>query len=212
MQLQVISDCNCVRGSRVPKEEASFLIDQRTDRKMMIGGVDVIATVKNKKKQERKEKSLSRNREVNYFNEPCCSRSLTDDFSIESSSSCASSIVLSSSPYHDSEQVKQKGSPPQKKKRLNLPSLALACDRTGVSDRAAAIIASSVLKDVGIISPNDPSRVIDRSKLRRERTKVRLTLQETDCNKYCSVYILMAGKIRLWFVLRKKGNFTENDR
>ena len=34
---------------------------------------------------------------------------------------------------------------------MNLTSLALACDRTGVSHRAAAIIASSVLKDVCII-------------------------------------------------------------
>lgn len=53
--------------------------------------------------------------------------------------------------YKNPEQVKHKASPPNKKKRLNLTSLALACDRTGVSYRAAAIIASSVLKDVGII-------------------------------------------------------------
>ncbi|KAL4720314.1 hypothetical protein ACJJTC_013568 [Scirpophaga incertulas] len=76
-----------------------------------------------------------------------------------------------------------------KKKRLSLLSLALACDRTGVSDRAAAMIASSVLKDVGIVSSNDTGSVIDRSKLRRERTKVRTALQNEDCDKIiCGIY------------------------
>lgn len=64
---KVISNCNCVEGSPVPKKEVNFLLDLRRTRKIMIGGVDVVATVKNKKKQERNEKSLSRNREVNYF-------------------------------------------------------------------------------------------------------------------------------------------------
>lgn len=44
------SKCTCSKDSRVPKEEVSFLIDQRTTRKMMIGGVDLVATVKNMKK------------------------------------------------------------------------------------------------------------------------------------------------------------------
>ena len=44
-------------------------------------------------------------------------------------------------------------------------------------------IASSVLKDVGIISPNDPSAVIDRFKLRRERTIVGTALQNADRDK-----------------------------
>ena len=56
----------------------------------------------------------------------------------------------------------------QKLMTVRLPSLAKACDRTGVSDRAAAIIASSVLQDMGIVSPNDTSKVIDRSRIRRE--------------------------------------------
>ncbi|CAH0562741.1 unnamed protein product [Brassicogethes aeneus] len=34
--------------------------------------------------------------------------------------------------------------------RLKLPSVALACDGTGVSDRAAAIIANAVLEDIGL--------------------------------------------------------------
>ena len=45
-------------------------------------------------------------------------------------------------------------------------SLAKACYRTGVSDRAAAIIARSVF-------PNDTSKDIDRSNIRREKSKTR---------------------------------------
>uniref|UniRef100_A0A8D8T5D6 Uncharacterized protein n=1 Tax=Cacopsylla melanoneura TaxID=428564 RepID=A0A8D8T5D6_9HEMI len=41
--------------------------------------------------------------------------------------------------------------PTPKQMRVPLPNLALVCDRAGVSDRSAAIIASSVLQDFGIV-------------------------------------------------------------
>ncbi|CAG4961034.1 unnamed protein product [Parnassius apollo] len=86
-------------------------------------------------------------------------------------------------------------------------SLALACDRTGVSDRAAAIIASSVLKDVGIISTKDPSGVIDRSKLRRERTKVRSSLQDADRNKIIRGIYFDGRKDKSLVSIKKEGKF-----
>ena len=55
--------------------------------------------------------------------------------------------------------------------RVKLPSLAIACDRHGVSDRATAGIVSAVLQDFGIIHSDDKTKVIDRSKVRRERRK-----------------------------------------
>src|SRR6218665_1890337 len=60
----------------------------------------------------------------------------------------------------------------------SLPSLAKACDQTGVSDRSAAVLATSVLHDLGLVSPVDRSKVIDRSKIRRERRKNRKELQQ----------------------------------
>ncbi|KAF2903508.1 hypothetical protein ILUMI_02675 [Ignelater luminosus] len=47
---------------------------------------------------------------------------------------------------------------------------ALACNRTGVSDRSAAIIASAGLRDIGIISEEDSSFIVERSKILRART------------------------------------------
>src|SRR6218665_1407879 len=46
-----------------------------------------------------------------------------------------------------------------------------------VSDRSAAVLAISVMHDLGLVSPIDRSKVIDRSKIRRERRKNRKELQ-----------------------------------
>ncbi|CAG4960807.1 unnamed protein product [Colias eurytheme] len=58
----------------------------------------------------------------------------------------------------------------KKKKDLqnNLPTLSKTCDRYEISDRPAAAIASSVLHDIG-----SDVEVIDRHKLRKERSKNR---------------------------------------
>ncbi|GBL67301.1 hypothetical protein AVEN_70932-1, partial [Araneus ventricosus] len=61
--------------------------------------------------------------------------------------------------------------------RLGLPSTAVVGDRFGVSNRAVAAIASSVLYDVGLITSNNSDLVVDENKLRREKTKVRKDLK-----------------------------------
>lgn len=62
----------------------------------------------------------------------------------------------------------------------DLPELARACDRYGVSDRSAAAIASAVLEDVGIITENNSLSVIDKNKVRRQRWKARTELQMSE--------------------------------
>ena len=59
---------------------------------------------------------------------------------------------------------------------MNLASFASACDRTSVSDRAAAIIASFVLHDNAGCSETNPSLVLDQSKVRRS------------CQKHCRFF------------------------
>ncbi|GBM25568.1 hypothetical protein AVEN_272560-1 [Araneus ventricosus] len=61
--------------------------------------------------------------------------------------------------------------------RLGLPSTAVVGDRFGVSDRAVAAIASSVLHDVGLKTSNNSDLVVDENKLRREKAKVRKYLK-----------------------------------
>ncbi|GBL94090.1 hypothetical protein AVEN_185048-1 [Araneus ventricosus] len=52
--------------------------------------------------------------------------------------------------------------------RTRLPATTTVYDRYNVSDRAAAAIA--VLQDFGIISESDISHVVDKNKVRRERS------------------------------------------
>ncbi|GBM25867.1 hypothetical protein AVEN_151341-1 [Araneus ventricosus] len=49
-------------------------------------------------------------------------------------------------------------------------------ERFGISDRAGAAIVSAALQDVSIISESNVLNVVDRNKIRRERTKARTTL------------------------------------
>ncbi|GBL85970.1 hypothetical protein AVEN_89038-1 [Araneus ventricosus] len=60
--------------------------------------------------------------------------------------------------------------------RIQLRATALNSDRFGVSDRATAVIASSVLRDVGIID-TDSSHVVDKCKIRRDKSSVRTDLK-----------------------------------
>ena len=66
-----------------------------------------------------------------------------------------------------------------RRNRKKLPTLATACDRHGVSDRAAAAIASAVLQDFGVLSKEHSFNVIDRSKIRRSRQTQRTAMQKT---------------------------------
>ncbi|GBM72270.1 hypothetical protein AVEN_46969-1 [Araneus ventricosus] len=56
--------------------------------------------------------------------------------------------------------------------------------RFGISDRAAAVIVSAALQDVGIISKSNVLNVVDRNKILRGRTKARTTLLSRVINVY----------------------------
>lgn len=56
--------------------------------------------------------------------------------------------------------------------RISLKATALTSDRYGVSDRATAAIASSILQDIGLITESDTSHVVDKSKVRREKAMI----------------------------------------
>lgn len=64
--------------------------------------------------------------------------------------------------------------PFSKKGKIQLPSFSKMCDRYGVSDRAAAALASAVLTDIKVVSHNNLENVIDKNKVRRERNTSRV--------------------------------------
>lgn len=63
--------------------------------------------------------------------------------------------------------------------REKLPVLAFMCDRYAVSDRTGAAIATAVLQDFGIVANSSSVEVIDRHKLRRERSLKRNKRQQS---------------------------------
>ena len=56
---------------------------------------------------------------------------------------------------------------------MPVPTLAMACERFQVSDRAGAAIASAVLVDYGIITADQRENAIDKNKLRAAITRLR---------------------------------------
>lgn len=56
--------CSCEKSKRVPVRERAFLTDQRTDRKLFIGGIDEEVTRALQKRELRKSKDLARSTPV----------------------------------------------------------------------------------------------------------------------------------------------------
>jgi hypothetical protein len=61
---------------------------------------------------------------------------------------------------------------------LNLTNFAIELDRRGISDRDGAALASAVLQDVGSITNKKKDLIVDRSKIRRTRARVRNDLKK----------------------------------
>lgn len=172
--------CSCEKSRKVPIIEQVFLKDQRSMRKMAMSSIDVLTTKKLNKNMHRKEIEANRIDKQNK-KELCVNNTFktietyytdTDDNTDEDSNYSPNAMSSLPSTYSANKQSQM---------RLELPALALACDRTGISDRTAATIASAILQDVGIIKTDDKQHVIDRMKIRRERHKKRQDLKiQTD--------------------------------
>ena len=118
---------------------------------MVIAELDKAATILNKKRNKRR---LERAKQFHHL--PLWS---------ETSSNTSKAVMLSedqsASQMSDSESSEYNVcATPKKRQRRPLPDisvLAEACDCTGVSNRAAAFLASSILQGAGVITENDAS-------------------------------------------------------
>lgn len=161
--------CLCEKEKKIPTLELKFVYFQRNLRKGKIGVIDVKETKKIAKKQLRKLTGRKRSN-IQLTSQPSSSKSVEMEFS-------SSDEVDDEMDENYEESEPETGIKPPWQMRIKLKSTALSCDRFGVSDRAAAAIASSVLKDVGIVTNDDHSHVIDKSKIRREKIAERRELQ-----------------------------------
>ncbi len=135
----------------------NFLNYQRSNRKMAIGAIDKTTTRELTKTLQRKEKRSQ------HKAEPSTSGAATLASFSESDST---STTDDNSDFEDKTDKN-----PRRTNLLRLPSVALACDRSRVSDRTAASIVSATLQDTGIISSKDASEIVDPSKFRRKKKR-----------------------------------------
>ena len=168
------SVCSCTRDRKILEREQMFLIDQRTSREMAIGRVDPAVSKKIVILKERKSRFQLFQIKQQKIQDDELLDPETYIISTSESSTDHESDTAEDPDYLEtpSSQMKRKltfKTPPAK--RMNLASFASACDRTGVSDCATAIIASSVLHENAGFSETNISLVLDRSKVRRSRQK-----------------------------------------
>lgn len=172
---KVMKNCECKLNKKVPLIEQKFLTDQRTTRKMMIHKCDVNATRKLKARTARRAE-----RNQQYESRPSTSKCKSTETLVSSSSDTENEITDSDyepDPRSIMSIKKQKSHDYNVNKTTEL---AIACDRTGVSDRTAAVIASAVLSDMGIIHEEDLHLVIDKNKVRRSRKRERSNMGTND--------------------------------
>jgi len=172
--------CACLREKKITKTEKNFLMDQRNDRKMFIGGLDPARTSKTQELQE-----------INRWNKTREELNNILDLSATVSGSGVSSSQSSSTEIDDSDEflppktsmkriMAASKSMSVMKKAKSLPCFAEACDRVGVSDRGAALLSSSLLEDIGLVAAENEESVIDRNKVRRERNSMRSKQMKID--------------------------------
>ena len=169
-------NCSCPRESKVPSLERKFLLDQRSERKMVIGSLDKAETSKLAKRSERSSKrrkyydSVTRNE--NDAGPSSANRSETES-EVEGSDQNS---------YHDDsdsdDKYKSESESESSRNMMQFPTVARECDRYNVSDTAGAAIATATLIDYGIIKKQERSSIIDRCKLRRQRQLLRARLSE----------------------------------
>lgn len=146
----------------------------RDQRKMAIGYLDIATSKKNVKRNERRGKEL--NCAINP--QPPTSESIQMD-----SSPTYSFISFTDNLDFERKSPKRVRSSTMKKyKHVKSPSVAMLCARTPVSDKIAACISSTALKDFGLISKEGASQVFNRDRIRSEcsrRWEIKVTTNKT---------------------------------
>jgi len=175
---EIVTSCNCARELKVPREERSFLFDQRNCRSMIIGSVDTKATISMRKRVKRKCSEKRRIAKVqqtssNVDNFKTDMSDDSDDMLLDVRDDDTSSTDANVNVSISVDEFFGNDAASTSQMRLPLPNLAKEADRYGISDRATASLATAVLIDIEIVTKEDQSLVIDKSKVRRERMKLR---------------------------------------
>ena len=163
-QCKDLLECNCPKELKVPARERDFLLDQRTVRKMKIGGVDRAVTEMMNRTYARKShmeqrEVIEKKRRIEQQSLAVFADATITEQSPSSSDSCHEETEITPDDYCVTLGVCRNTTP--------IPTIALEAERYGVSSRAAAAIGTAALVDFGVVSASEMMNVIDPKKVWR---------------------------------------------
>ena len=170
--------CTCLKDVKIPKTELSYVLDQRS----RSGGAKGNFQIKGKDKKVMEEMDQTSQRKDQEVASAVKSKKREQEWakkveSVQTENEAQTDFdddLVSDDDFIVFEK------PPENRNKMKLRNLAKECDRWGVSNRAGAAIANAALIDAGIITPQDQTCVIDKSKLRRALVSYRKERQAED--------------------------------
>ena len=155
---------------RMAREDFTFYEDQRTERKRRCVDEVVPLTQSDLRfRHDAQQLSIP----MSTYASASPSLEQCSAFASDSNNDTDGSASQSSETSEESIFTPQDSHPSHAQNRRRWTNLARMCERYQLSDRAGAAIATSTLQDMGIVTNEDKSLVIDPSKLRRERERCR---------------------------------------
>ncbi|KAK3931072.1 23S rRNA (uracil(1939)-C(5))-methyltransferase [Frankliniella fusca] len=194
-QLFDVAQCKCLPSKPLcvcsPKDaindvEVPFLVDQRTDRRMVIGGVDNKATKVLRRSDEKAEKKVAELREAE---ERAAATNFASCLGKKLQALCSKEVAAAEAASADPEWRPPSPSRPSSscsstssssRNTLELPTACRMAERYNLPSGAAAAFATAVLEDVGAVKPEDTTLVVDRRKFSRQRQKFRSETREQE--------------------------------
>ena len=189
---KVRSQCSCLKERKVPTMEWDFLRDQRGKRLQSIGSIDTKTSRTRARMQMRAARPAASpepgpsgaagvDPEAGLFDtldvtsddsstEECPSADWVDEELSEDEEAAGEDLPCASS---DDD-----GAATPTQNKLHIVNFARECDRYGVSDRAAAALATGLLVDLDLVTDDSNENVVTRDKVRRARDKWRAGMQE----------------------------------
>jgi len=162
--------CPCEKSRKVPEQEIPFLVDQRTNRKMVIGSIDVATTTRLQKRQlQEKDANAGKQRSGSG---PRKRLKKGEDLS----SGEATNTSTDAGTGTDSDFENQPSTSSQN--TLSLERVASAAYRTGVSRRKVVMLVSAAFEDASVISSSNLQNVTDKSEISREMKKLEKKMNE----------------------------------
>jgi len=161
------SSCTCPLPSKIPPIEWEFWVDQKSCRKMVIGGLDKAETLKLMKRQKRIRSYMS-----TVKHDSCVSNEEQHDrpvLSDDNGNELDDEAVDGDYGEHDEKAETDMSSDDEaesSQNRKKYPELCKAIERCKVSNRQACIIANAVLKDLNLLTSQS---IIDPAKIQRQR-------------------------------------------